>query len=136
MPDPSKLGDADYRRAINAAEKQPDFAGAWIDGTPTELTLAFTGDLERHEVEARQDWGGALCIWEFERTFDELRRIQRDLDATARELGLRLLSTSDAVYRNQVELGVVLADDAALREIEERYGPGAVVVDSALEPVP
>jgi hypothetical protein len=136
VPDPSKVGDADYRRAINAAEKQPDFAGAWIDGTPTELTLAFTGDLERHDVEARREWGGPLCLWQFERTFDELRRIQRDLEATARELGLRLLSTSDAVYRNQVELGVVLADDAALREIEERYGPGAVVVDSALEPVP
>jgi hypothetical protein len=136
VPDPSKTGDADRRRAIDAAEAEPDFAGAWVDGTPTELTLAFTGDLDRHEVEARRDWGGPLCLWEFERTFDELRRIQRDLEATSRELGLRLLSTSDAVYNNQVELGVVLADDDALREIEERYGPGAVVVDSALEPVP
>jgi hypothetical protein len=136
VPDPSKTGDADYRRAINAAEVEPDFAGAWIDGSPTELTLAFTGDLERHEVEARRDWGGPLCLWEFERTFDELRRIQRDLEPATQELGLRLISSSVAVYLNQVELGVVLADDEALREIEERYGPGAVVVDSALEPVP
>jgi hypothetical protein len=136
VPDPSRTRDADYRRAINVAENEPDFAGAWIDGTPTELTLAFTGNLRQHEVEARRDWGGALCVWQFERTFDELRRIQRDLEATSRELGLQLLSTSDAVYRNQVELGVVFADDDALREIEERYGPGTVKVESALKRVP
>ena len=136
VPDPSKASDRDYRRAIDAAEKEPDFAGAWVDGTPTELTLAFTGDLARHETQARRDWGGPLCLWEFDRTFDELRRIQRDLDQATPELGLRLLSTSVAVYNNNVELGVVLADDEALRELEDRYGPGAVVVDSALEPVP
>jgi hypothetical protein len=135
VPDPSKAGDADFRRAINAAEAEPDFAGAWIDGTPTELTLAFTGDLERHEVEARRDWGGPLCLWEFERTFQELRRIQRDLEPTAQELGLRLLSLSDAVYRNQVEMEVVLADEEALRELARRYGPGTVRVTSALRPV-
>jgi hypothetical protein len=135
VPDPSKASDRDYRRAINVAEKEPDFAGAWIDGTPTELTLAFTGDLERHEAEARGEWGGALCVWQFERTFDELRRVQRDLDRATQELGLRMLSSSVAVYRNTVELGVVLADREALRALDERYGPGTVQVDSALEPV-
>jgi hypothetical protein len=135
VPDPSTAGDADFRRAINVAEREPDFAGAWIDGTPTVLTLAFTGNLEHHEAEVRREWGGPLCLWEFDRSFDELRKIQRDLESTAQELRLTLLSSGIAVYRNQVDMDVVLADDEARRELERRYGPGAVAVTSALTPV-
>jgi hypothetical protein len=135
VPDPSKASDPDFRRATTIAEEEPDFSGAWIDGTPTVLTLAFTGDLERHEAEIRRNWGGPLCVWRFDRTFDELRRIQRDLEPAAQELGLTLLSSGIAVYRNQVDLDVVLADDEALLELERRYGPGVVNVTSALIPV-
>jgi len=137
VPDPSKASDPDFRRATNVAESEPDFSGAWIDGSPTVLTLAFTGDLERHDAEIRRDWGGPLCVWRFDRTFRELRQIQADLDEqTLKELGLRLTSSDVDVFRNQVALGVMLADEGFLRALEERYGPGAVRVHSALTPVP
>jgi len=137
VPDPSKAGDVDVRRATNVAEGEPDFAGAWIDGTPTVLTLAFTDDLQRHEAQIRRDWGGPLCLIEFDRTFRELREIQADLDEqTLTDLGLQGTFSDVDVVRNQVELGVVLADEEAIRTLEERYGPGAIRVHSALTPVP
>lgn len=132
--DPHLAADADLDRTTRAAQREPDFSGAWVDGIPTVLTLAFTGDLERHETEVRRTWGGPLCLWTFDRTFRELRRIQDEIQATGAELGLHLLGTSVAVYRNQVDVDVVLADGEALRELERRYGRGTVRVTSALRP--
>jgi hypothetical protein len=41
----------------------------------------------------------------------------------------------ESTHDNVVELGVVVADAASLTAIEERYGPGAVRLVPALEPV-
>jgi hypothetical protein len=90
-PDISKAADADVRDLMRAMEDEPDFAGLWIDYVAEPVgegtiepggiiaNVAFTGDLERHTAQIRERWGGPLCVVQYERTYAELRRIQREL---------------------------------------------------------
>ena len=144
-PDPERTRESDWRQTIKAAEQAEDFSGAWIDylgkGEPTEfgnnpvvLNLAFTGDLDDHEAEARTTWGGPLCVAEFDRTFDRLREIQEEFNDT-NEFGLEVLNTSVNVMENVVQIGVVVIDPATLERIDERYGEGTVEVEAGLEPI-
>jgi hypothetical protein len=88
--------------AIEAAKKQPDFAGIWLYGEPPGggepagyqdpatkvLNVAFTGDLDRHETELREHWGGGLCLVLHERTLAKLREIQEEVGVfLSQELG-------------------------------------------------
>ena len=146
--DPTRLSDRDLAAASAVAESSPEYAGAWIDyigEPPTEegpvrddviWNVAFTGDLTEHERELRKKWGGALCVVEHERTERELSRIQDELvNGVAEELGLHLLSAAVWIPGNTVEITVVVADEHAQAELDERYGEGAVRVTSALRPV-
>jgi hypothetical protein len=143
--DPSRATDADLQAVMRAAEAEPDSAGFWIDyvDEPSETThaegiiaiAAFTGDLERHEAELRELWGGALCVTENERSQAELQRIRRELEETGGELGLQTTWSSTNVVDNRVEVGVVVAGEAAVAAVDQRYGPGAVLLVPALEPV-
>lgn len=125
---------------------EPDFVGLWLDyynvppGGPTEedpgdliLNVSFTADLESHEQELREMWGGPLCVTEGGKTYKELREIQRTFDAE--EFGLEGLWSDIDVTKNIVEFGVVVADEVALQKIEERYGPGVVKIYPRLIPV-
>ena len=145
-PDPSKMSETDRARAVREARREPDFAGAWVDqigpsdpGTDNAemiLDLAFTGDLDRHERDARRHWGGALCISSHEIAYDRLMRIQNELiGAVGKELGLEVLTAGSSENRNVVEISVVTIDVATMSEIERRYGPGTVEVVAQLEPV-
>ena len=149
-PDPTKASDADRQAAARAAEAEPDFSGLWIDyadETPTEeeaaaavpgyviLNVAFTGDVERHTAELREVWGGPLCVVQHERTYDELRDVQKDLERSADDLGIQILWSDTSVTENVVEVGVVAIDPASRQAIEERYGVGAARVFPALMPV-
>lgn len=148
IPDPSKASDRDRIEVMRAARRSPDFSGLWIDyiGTPSEssdsdndyvLNVAFTGDLQRHEADIREIWGGALCVVGSERTLDELRLIQEELTGrVGQEMGLEVLYASSSENRNVVEIGVTVATEEALRAIEERYGEGVVEVDARLRPIP
>jgi len=142
--DPSRAGDADVQAASRAAEAQEDFAGVWVDTVDegpsagaTILDVAFTGDLDRHEAELREVWGGPLCLQEYERTFAELERIQRELgeEGGAAELGLQTTWSDIDVVDNTVTLGVVVAAPAAEAAVAERYGEGTVELFPALVPV-
>jgi hypothetical protein len=62
-------------RTISTAQAERDYAGAWIDGST--LTLAFTGDLDRHEERARTTWSGPLCVVEHGRSLAELQPSRR-----------------------------------------------------------
>ena len=145
IPDPERTRESDWRLTIKAAEQATDSSGAWIDylgkEEPTEfgknpvmLNLAFTGDLDDHEAEARTTWGGALCVAEFERTFDRLREIQDEFGDT-NEFGLEITYTDVNVMENVVQIGVVVIGPATLERIDERYGEGTVEVEAMLEPV-
>ncbi len=150
LPDPSLTTEEDRLNATRAAEDEPDFSGVWIDyivestdeeemqpwGENIVLVLAFTGDRERHEAEAREHWGGALCVWEQqERTERELMDIQGDLGAAEEELGFESTFSSIDIVTGVVELGVVVSWPELEAALAERYGAGAVVVRPALHPV-
>jgi hypothetical protein len=149
-PDPGRTSESDRDAARRAAEAEPDFSGLWIDyddPTPTEdeiaegdpayviLTVAFTWDVERHTAELRELWGGPLCVVQHERSYAELREIQKDLEPSAEELGIQVLWSSTDVVDNVVEVGVVVIDEETRRAIDVRYGQGAVRVFSFLTPV-
>jgi hypothetical protein len=143
QPDPDMTAESDRIRAMHEAEEAPDFAGSWIDyiDEPSEYTdpsdtiliLAFTGDLERREQEAREHWGGALCVTQFERTFRELRRAQKELHDGS---GMQVTGSDVSVVENVVELYVVVLDASQKEAIDARYGEGTVRIEASLQPVP
>ena len=145
--DIAKAGDADMRALMRAMIDEADFAGFWIDyvGDPSSeievepggiiANVAFTTDPDLHLDEIRRLWGGPLCLVRQERTYDELRRIQRELDQDgARALGLEMTGSAVDVQTNVVQLGVVVATPEGLAAVQQRYGD-AVVLAPELEPV-
>lgn len=156
VTDPSRLSDADWTATATWARAQPDFAGLWLSwphGVPTSdvglpdgpqeaytiVNVAFTGDLDAHRRGLAARWGGAVCVGRLARPYRELARVQDDLDARHDELarlGIQVGSTSVDEVGNVVEVGVVLADDAARRWMDEHYGAGVVVLHGVLQPVP
>ena len=150
IPDPRRTGEEDRLAATRAAEDQPDHAGTWIDyieqptneqemqgwGENIVLVLAFTGDPERHEAEAREHWGGALCIWIMDRTNRELGRIQDDLsDEWTERFGVETTWSDRDVQLGTVQIGVIVNTPEFEAELERRYGKYAVEVRPALHPV-
>ncbi|MEA2433311.1 MAG: hypothetical protein QOG54_768 [Actinomycetota bacterium] len=141
-PDPSKESMSDFQTTSRAAERESDFSGIWIDyiGEPEEGTdvapfianIAFTGDIARHETEARLTWGGPLCMIELSRTHAELRRIQDEMDEFE---GIEMLWSDVDVTRGIVEVGVIVATHELRDELADRYGAGTVVLYPALIPV-
>jgi hypothetical protein len=146
-PDRADVDAIDAPRTY--AEAQPEYAGLWVDdprqhltdegpdhlddsgdGRPMILNVAFTGDLDRHEAELRERWGGALCVTEMERPYEDLLGVQEEV---MRIDGV--LSSGISTLDNRVELQVVLDDGDLQRELDEQYGPGFVAVESALTPV-
>lgn len=147
-PDLSKASEPDLIRLLRAVEEEPDFAGFWIDYVeepsdegPVErggiiANVAFTGDADSRKDIVRGLWGGPLCLVRHERTYEELRRIQRELsNGGAVELGLEVGGSGVSQHGNLVVVEVFVADEAAVAAVEERYGPGAVLLVPALEPV-
>ncbi|MFT4260655.1 hypothetical protein [Microbacterium sp.] len=94
------------------------------------LNVGVRGDIAAAEEVLRQTWGGALCVFEVEYT-------QAELDARVAELtdsGIRWLTAHADGLTGIVSLGVVYDGDGALqREVDARYGPGAVRISSSLE---
>lgn len=144
--DPARASQEDVVEIQRHVSDDPEFVGLWIDyyneppGGPTEedpgdiiLNVSFTGDLESHEQELDEMWGGPLCVTEGGKTYKELREIQRTFDLA--EFGLEGLWSDIDVTQNVVLFGVVVADDVALEQIEERYGPGVVKIYPRLTPV-
>lgn len=151
-PDPDRTEEEDWQAAIRAAEGEADFAGAWIDyivepRTPEEaiargeniiLVLAFTGDPERHDSEARVHWGGPLCIWVHDRTQAELSRIQAELGSESgwpEEMGIETTWSDLDITAGTVSIGVIVSTPAFEAEVAERYGEGTVRVVPGLHPV-
>lgn len=149
-PRPGENEGRDRLAATQAAEAEPDFAGAWIDyiveptteeevqpyGENIVVVLAFTGDAKRHEAEAREHWGGALCIWTNGRTAAELSSIQRDLDDPwVAEMGIERTFSDQDITLGRVIWGVLVTTPEFEAELARRYGEGVVDVVPALHPV-
>jgi len=149
--DPATATDAGQQEAATYATSQPDHAGLWIDQSinpaladgadpgdepaandPTQyiLNVRFTGDLERHEAELRQRWGGALCVSPADHSEAELRAIQDELAGED-----AFLYSSVDITENRVELGVIVDDGSIQQRLDAEHGTGIVLVQSALRPV-
>lgn len=153
--DEATATDAGMNDALDYANSQTEFAGAYLDQSinpaladeenmdaediemaandPTKLILniRFTADVERHEQEIRKVWGGALCVSMAEHSTDELIAIQDELhNANPDVLGSGIDETS-----GYIDLQVIVDDGSLQAELDETYGPGVVVVQSALRPV-
>jgi hypothetical protein len=124
--------EADLSTAVAFARQAPGFAGLWI-GEGRLLNVAFTGELDRREVEIRERWSGPLCIFRHARTLRELREIQEHFFSADRPFGLDVLVVSVSEPRNHVLVYAALADEPTRSAIEARYGREAVVVKSALD---
>ena len=142
--DEATATDAGLRAAQEYAQSQSGLGGPWVDQSinpageesgfndPTKLILnvKFTADLDRHEAELRNRFGGPLCVIESERTEAELRRLQDDLYA---ELDAHFASVD--IIRGVVEFGVVVADPTLQAELDDAHGAGVVELIGALRPV-
>lgn len=150
VADGATATDAAMQEAIEHARAQPDVAGVWLDQSinpdagrdPVEeeamndpgrlvLNVAFTGDLERHEDELRQRWGGALCVSEAPASVADLEVIRREVQE---EVGDAMTYSSIDEVRGRVEIGVYV-DDGLQARFDDRYGEGVVRVDAFLRPI-
>ena len=104
------------------------------------LNLGFTGDIDHHAREARAIWGGGLCVTRMARTRPELTRVADNLftpavQAAATQAGVYLLGGGPDETANVVKVEVLIADAAAQRWVDGRYGLGDVVLDGSLKPL-
>lgn len=139
--DPATTNEETQEAVVSAARGRDDFAGLWVDwpmdpaqgatDRPTNviLNVRVTGDIEAAERDLREVWGGALCVSQAERTLDELRSIQREIDDSGETVGSGI---DESAGRVRAE---VYVDGGLQAEYDERYGPGVVEVSAALEPV-
>jgi len=146
--DRSKGTTADSDAVMTYASAQPDVAGIWFswpnglpDGdTPyrdSVVNLAFTGDLDRHEHEARALWGGPLCVSQFRRRTAELARISgRPVQGGRSSRSRRRVPPRwrPRRTRNVVKVQVLIADQVAQQWVDHRFSPGVVILDGRLRP--
>jgi len=154
LVDPATTTQAGLDAALTLAAQDPGYAGAWIDqpdqrqrdqgrdataleraaNDPTRmvLNLRFTGNAGSRDQAIRQVWGGALCLTGAARTEAELLEIQQQLH---RDLPERVLGSGIDVRTNAVTAQVFVADPALQRDLDQRYGEGAVILDGWLRPV-
>jgi hypothetical protein len=147
--DPSLVEFGDENAAFRAADRLPDYGGAFldtsrdprpgeeidqalVDGETVDIStwivnVRVTDDPARAEVAIREVWGGGLCITTAAHTQAELRRVQGQLDDVPGFL-------SSGVGDDTVELGVVYDDGSIQAGLDEEYGDGLVRVSSALVP--
>ncbi|GAA4188280.1 hypothetical protein [Microbispora amethystogenes] len=152
--DRAKATEEAMRAAMDRAASADEFAGGWLDqhymdgvdshdvrtiekigNDPTRyvLNLMFTGDLAGRERWIREVWGGALCVSGAERTESDLRAIQRELEGEMESR--RFLTLSVDTIGNHVSVGVYVATPELGRELDDRYGKGAVALEGFLKPV-
>lgn len=138
--DPAKSSDTDQDATIAHARSQPDVAGVWLSrpGGRLVLNLAFTGDLARHEREARARWGGGLCVTGHARSMAELERAQQafsDARAEAMAAGVDMYGSGIDEVRNVVTVTLLIADDASRRWVDARFGAGTYELTGSFRPV-
>ena len=139
---------------------QPDFGAIWLDNSinpaydpnrqmsPEDAehandpgkqiyNVSFTGDLERHQRELRDIWGGPLCVSQAPRPIAEVNRVAEAIKADATQGGPKdWLSFGPDGIHGVVNLEVVADDGTLQRQMDDRFGQGAVKVTSAMHPVP
>lgn len=134
----------DARQAAAYARSQPDYVTSWVthlepaqaEFGPVTANAVFTGDRERHEVEMRKVWAGALCVVEREvPTADDLARIREEAEASLDDLGLSMLWSAGPGVEPIIEIGVVVdVEGKGQAALDAHYGAGVLRLIPALKP--
>ncbi|WP_051516027.1 hypothetical protein [Candidatus Blastococcus massiliensis] len=115
-----------WSAATTYADEQPDLGAIWLDqdaawtgAGPDDvdagvLTFSFTGDLDRHEAQLRQRYGGPICVVAAPQTAAKLQMLQ----AAVRDAlpGSALTISADGI-RGVVEVWVPVVDDEIVQGI-------------------
>lgn len=151
VPEPERATGPALRAAGKYTESHPDGAGWWLDQStepaypdsataldrkrPEDhvsrlvLNFRFAGDLERHQTELRDRWGGAMCVLPVRWSEAELEQILQDLMADPNSIyGSVEISTNDIYLQ-------VMVDDGLQDRLDKEYGEGTVRVAPYLRPV-
>ncbi|MGM7697377.1 hypothetical protein [Microbacterium sp. A84] len=94
------------------------------------LNVAIRGDVAAAETRLREVWGGALCVVTADHTAAELDTLVQEI---VQEYGYTV--GSDGMTGTVYVSAPYDRDGALQQELDDRYGDGRIVVQSALEPV-
>lgn len=122
--------DTAWQRLATAAEGRPDLGAFWVDGEPgaSIVNISVTSDPAAAERDLREFYDGPMCVSRAERSRAELEQIH---DEVRHEIpGLQ--GSGQGV--RSVNLAVTADDGTLQREMDDRYGAGAVEVASLLAP--
>lgn len=142
--DPGRVGVGDYQAFRSLVEGSDDFAGMWVDqrtppGRPDVgreiYVVGFTGDLAAHEAAIRQVWGGPVCLIEQEHSLRELEAVGMEAAPVLEASGAQLLGIDVDDVENVVRLHLFDLTPGDQAGLDERYGPGVVVLTSTLRPL-
>jgi hypothetical protein len=131
--DPTTTNVDAQKAALAYATKQPDYAAAWVDPSsdPSVLNPRFTSDLERHEREVRNMWGGPLCITPALHTDEELSAIRDEVATDLRPT--QMTSPEPDLVGGVIQVSVWVDDARTQQRFDTRYGAGVVVLTGFLQ---
>lgn len=130
--------------ATTYADEQLDLGAVWLDrdarwtgARPDDvnagvLTFSFTGDLDRHEAQLRQRYGGPICVVAAEHSAAKLQALQTAVHEALP--GVAFGSNADTV-RGVVEVSVPVVDDETIQRIAAIDPDGLVRAYAILVPV-
>jgi hypothetical protein len=142
---PERASEQALQAAFQRAESVDGFGGLWIDQALPEdeisettandpqrivLNVTTTGDITAMEEELREVWGGSLCVSEAPRSQEQLLAIKDELLEMP-----GMLSIGSDVRTGQVRVGVLVATEELQRELDDRFGAGAVRLHGVLAPL-
>ncbi len=144
-PTDQRLMSAEAQSAATAyADEQADLGAVWLDrdaawtgARPADvgagvLTFSFTGDLDRHETQLRQRYGGPICVVAAAHSAAKLQALQAAVhDALP---GGALTISADAV-RGVVEVWVPVVDEEVVQRLAAVDPEGLVRAHAILVPV-
>ena len=135
--DPTKNNEEARLAAVEYANGQMDHAGLWVAEYNTMLNITFTGDIERHEREIREVWGGKLCVARRPHLAGEIGRVVRELhtDPAVAAAGIYVLHGGGDPVHNCARMEVLIADAAAQYWADQQYGKGMVCFRGVFKPV-
>lgn len=140
-------GEGSRDLAIRYAETQPEHVDTWVtwlepDADPAEndsylVNVVFTARAAEHEAAMRDRWSGPICVVEREGpTAQEREQMQADVERVLDDLGVRWTGVGSGGAGRPIEVEVLADPGGDVQALlDERFGPGLVVVTTLLEPV-
>jgi hypothetical protein len=152
---PSEGGGGSLRSDLDAgnvdpwAMRQRSYVASWVTylARPTEdsgdmslpvlYNVVVSADPAAIEAGIRERWDGPLCVVERDvPPFRAAQRIRRAAEAMLPELGLQMLGSDEGDVGQAARISVVADPDGqGQAAMDERFGPGLVLLEPVLQPV-